>query len=342
MAIQFSEVLECLAGRRDLPPDLASFAFEELMSGTLSPAQAGAFLMGLRAKGETAQELAAGVRAALARARQVPGLSGPRVDTCGTGGDKRCSFNCSTAVALFLADLGHQVVKHGNRAVSSSCGSADVLEALGLPIGLGPADAAEALRRTNFVFLFAPGFHPAFAHVAPIRKELGIRTLFNLMGPLLNPARPTHQILGVPSEAFAKLMAEVLVLTGVEKAAVVFGAGGFDELTPFGVNVAYMVTPDGTTRTELDPAGYGFPRHDPEAVSVSGKDQAVAVLKDILAGQGTRPMRDMVALNLGMALHLLTGDGLAKCFDQAGRAVDQGLTRPLNGPPNGSLIPAGK
>lgn len=327
MALIFSEVLERLAGGGDLSPDMAAFAFEELMSGSLTPAQAGAFLMGLRAKGETAAELAAGVRAALARARLVPGLSGPRVDTCGTGGDKRHSFNCSTIVALFLADLGHTVVKHGNRAVSSSCGSADALEALGLPIGLGPEEAARELARTGFVFLFAPGYHPAFAHVAPIRRELNIRTLFNLMGPLLNPARPTHQILGVPSEAFARLMAEALVLTGVEKAAVVFGAGGFDELTPFGVNVVYMVTPAGTVRTELDPVDYGFPRHDPDSVSVQGKEAAVAVLREILAGRGPRPMRDMAALNLAMALHLLTDSPLSLCADQAREALDRGLTR---------------
>ena len=329
--MQMNEVLECLAQGSDLPADLATFAFEELMGGALSPAQAGAFLMGLRTKGETAGELAAGVRAALSRARMVPGLSGPRIDTCGTGGDRRHSFNCSTAVALFLADMGHQVVKHGNRAVSSSCGSADVLESLGVPIGQGPEEAAAALARDNFVFLFAPGYHPAFANVAPIRKELGIRTLFNLMGPLLNPARPTHQILGTPSENFARLLAETLTLTGVDKAAVVHGAAGFDEITPFGVNAVCLVTGQGMERVDFDPREYGFPRHDPAAVAVKGREEAVAVLRDILAGRGTRPMRDMVVLNLGMALYLLTGRELAECLEEAGRTVDRGLTKPLPG-----------
>jgi anthranilate phosphoribosyltransferase len=200
------KILDRLADKHDLGPEEASELFEALFTGGLTPAQSGALLLALRMKGESAVELSAAVRAGLGQARLVPGLSGRRIDTCGTGGDNKCSFNCSTAVSLVLAGMGYKVVKHGNRAISSRCGSADVLETLGLPITLGPEDASAELSRRNFVFLFAPNYHPAFRHVMPVRKELGCRTLFNLMGPLLNPARPTHQILGVPPKSLQDMV----------------------------------------------------------------------------------------------------------------------------------------
>jgi anthranilate phosphoribosyltransferase len=331
MAFEMADVLELLAFHRDLPEDMAEESFARLMDGTMTPAQAGSFLMGLKTKGETAEELAAGVQAALKHARLVPGLSGRRIDTCGTGGDKSCSFNCSTAVGLILAAMGYTVVKHGNRSVSSQCGSADVLEAMGLPILVEPEDAAGELAERNFVFLFAPNYHPAFKHIMPVRKEIGCRTLFNMLGPLLNPARPTHQLLGVAIEGYVERMAGVLALTGIERAAVVHGAGGMDELSCFGTNRVVWVREGWLRQERLDPEDLGFPRSRPEDVAVSGKDEALAVIRDILAGNGPEAMMQMTALNLACALHILEdGLSLERAAEKARDAVYSGVGAKFN------------
>ncbi len=320
------ECLELLAVGKNLPKDLATHAFRAMYTGEMPASCVGAFLMGLKTKGECAVEIAAGVTTALEQARIVQGLSGDRIDTCGTGGDNTCSFNCSTAVALCLAALGHKVVKHGNRAVSSSCGSADAVEALGFPLVVEPDAVAEELSRRNFVFLFAPNYHPAFKRIGPIRKELGVRSLFNLMGPLLNPARPTHQILGVPTSRHVPLMAEVLALTGLPRGAVVHGAGGFDELTPFGPADVCWLRDGWIKKDRIDPRDFGFQATKPGDVVVSGRDEAVAALREVLSGKGPRAMLDMVALNLGCALHLLEADlPLDKAMDKARDAVAAGV-----------------
>ncbi|WP_027188940.1 anthranilate phosphoribosyltransferase [Paucidesulfovibrio longus] len=325
MKITVAQVLERLLEGKALSDDQADLMFDRLLSGELGQAAAGAFLMGLRAKGEDSTDLAAGVRAGLAHARQIPGLSGPRIDTCGTGGDGQHSFNCSTAVSLFLADMGHKVVKHGNRAVSSSCGSADALEALGVSLNTEPEDVAGALESSNFVFLFAPAYHPAFKHIAPVRKDLGIRTLFNFMGPLLNPARPTHQLLGVSDPDKLNLMGETLLLTGVQRALLIHGAGGFDELTTFGPARGYFIDKGRMDKTVVDPDRLGFSRFSPEAVEVDGKDEAVAVLRDILQGKGPEAMMQMVALNLAACLHILGEGELEQCSATAREYVKGGL-----------------
>ncbi|SDL32750.1 anthranilate phosphoribosyltransferase [Maridesulfovibrio ferrireducens] len=312
---------------RDLSTELADCVFESLFSGEVSPVQAGALLMGLRTKGETASEVASGVNAALKEAKLVKGLTGQLIDTCGTGGDGSNSFNCSTAVALYLADMGYKVVKHGNRAVSSSCGSADILEELEIPITTTAENVPEVLERDNFVFLFAPNYHPAFGKVAPIRKELGIPTLFNLMGPLLNPARPTHQILGVGRPETMRLMAEVLALTDVGKAYVVHGAGRFDELTPFGINKAILVDDGMLTELEIDPADYGFALSSPADVAVTDRKNARETLRKVLAGKAPQPMLDMVALNLGAALSLLDGTSLADGIEKAKAKIAVGVSK---------------
>ncbi len=326
-----AEILEILAQRQPLTDDQADFMFEELMSGKLTDAQAGAFLMGLRAKGEDSTDLAAGVRAGLAHANKIPGFEGERpepvIDTCGTGGDGQCSFNNSTAVSLFLADMGVTVAKHGNRALSSSCGSADALEALGVPIDLTPEQAAEGLEKYHFAFLFAPVYHPAFKYIMPVRQQLGIRTLFNFMGPLLNPARPSHQLLGVGAPDQLFLMGETLLLTGVKRAIIFAGAGGFDELTTWGVNRGYIINEGRMEKLVIDPARLGFDKHDPTDVRVEGKDDAVAKLKEILAGNGSPAMMDMVALNLAGCLHILDKGSMRECADMARDVVNQGLQK---------------
>ena len=328
-----SHILEHLALGRDLSTDQAAQAFGLLMTGDVSPVQAGAFLLGLRTKGETVDELSAAVNTALGHARLVPDLTGKRIDTCGTGGDGQHSFNCSTAVSFFLADLGYQVVKHGNRAVSSSCGSADVVESLGLPLVSDPADVAAELTRFNFVFLFAPHFHPAFRHVGPIRQQLGVRTIFNFMGPLLNPALPTHQILGVPDFRFAPMMAQVLAeRPGLEHAAIVHGAGGFDELTPCGPGQVIFIEGDSLIETEIDPVDFGLATCQPDALTCPSKDEALAMQRRVLAGDGPQALQDMVALNLGMAIFLLEDDTtLELSMETAREKVSTGLNGPLAG-----------
>lgn len=305
-----STILETLATGMDLAPELAEVGFSRLMDGEMTSAQAGSFLMGLRMKGETPQELTEAVRAALARAVRVMGIEGPTIDIVGTGGDGRSSFNCSTATALTLAGMGHRVVKHGNRAISSSCGAADAVEALGLPLELEPEDVPRLVEQCNFAFLFAPRFHPAFRNVMPIRRELGVRTLFNLLGPLLNPARPTHMLLGVARAELLPLMARTLLLTGVRRAAVVHGSGGYDELTPMGPAHVMLLEGDGQGRGTLkeisvDPAEYGIAPCVSADLAVPDRDTAVRVLRDLLSGGGPAPMRDMLVLNVGLALHLL-------------------------------------
>ncbi len=323
-------VLESLAQGENLSQEQAGQAFAMLMDGELSAGQAGALLMGLRAKGETAAEMVAAVDAALARARLVPGLSGKRIDPVGTGGDHSSSFNCSTATALVLAGMGYQVAKHGNRAVSSACGSADAVEGLGLPMHTEPEAVRDELRQSGFAFLFAPHFHPAFKHIMPVRKDLGIRTLFNLLGPLLNPARPTHLLLGVARPEIMQHMAEALQLAGVERAAVVHGAGGFDELTPFGPNQVVWMGEGAIVSTELDPQELGFSLCSPEDVAVHSKEQALAVLRELLAGGGPQAMRDMLALNVAVALHLLEGGmSMGECVDRAKGALAQGVAMRL-------------
>jgi anthranilate phosphoribosyltransferase len=323
-----NHILEHLTTGADLSDLQAREAFDLLLTGAVSPVQAGAFLMGLRAKGETAAELAAAVDAALGQARLIPGLTGKRIDTCGTGGDGRHSFNCSTAVSFFLADMGYQVVKHGNRAVSSTCGSADVVEDLGYPLVTEPDAAREELARRNFVFLFAPHFHPAFRHVGPIRQQLGVRTIFNLMGPLLNPALPTHQILGVPDYRFAPMIAQVLAgRKGLERAAIVHGAGGFDELTPCGPGQVIFVERGTLREAVVDPSDYGLSTCVPADLACANKEEALKLQRQVLAGQGPRSLRDMVTLNLGVAMHLLEDDmPLDVAMEAARDKVEKGLS----------------
>jgi anthranilate phosphoribosyltransferase len=322
-----SESLTALSSGQDLTTEQADAVFEELFSGEMTNAQAGALLMGLRCKGEKAVEIAAGVRAALREAKLIKGINSPCIDTCGTGGDGTNSFNCSTAVALYLADMGYLVTKHGNRAVSSSCGSADVLEDMGVSLGTNANEARDVLLRDKFVFLFAPNYHPAFGKIAPIRKELGIPTLFNLMGPLLNPARPTHQILGVGRPEILRLMAEVLVLTNVEKAYVVHGACNFDELTPFGVNEAFLVENGELTEVKIDPADYGFALSKPEDVAVNDREEALSTIRKVLSGKAPQAMLDMVALNLGAALSILDGISLSEGMEKAKAKVAKGVDK---------------
>lgn len=321
------DIMDALALGRNLTPEQAKAAFCRLMDGEMSPAQAGALLLGLRAKGETPEEMAEAVNAILDRAIpvRVPRYA-PVLDVVGTGGDGQNSFNCSTGTALTLAAMGHKVLKHGNRSVSSRCGSADVLEGLNIPLNPPMEEIPARLEQDGFVFLFAPHFHPAFRHIMPIRRELGVRTLFNLMGSLVNPAQPGICFLGVPSEDTLPLLAHTLARMGNRSGAVVHGAGGYDELTTLGPAKVAFIKGQDVRFTELDPARYGFSPCRPDELAISGPEEGVAVLRELLAGRGPEAMRRMLVLNVGFGLHLLRDAlPLAECMALAHTAVASGV-----------------
>ncbi|MDR1922127.1 MAG: anthranilate phosphoribosyltransferase [Candidatus Adiutrix sp.] len=319
-----SRTFETLGLRRDLDREMAERIFERLMDGELSQAQAGALLLSLRTKGETPVEVAAAARAVLKRANPAPKAQGPALDVVGTGGDNRFSFNCSTGTALTCAALGHQVLKHGNRSVSSRSGSADVLERLGFNIELPVSEAPAQLARTNFLFLYAPQYHPAFRHIMPVRRELGVRTLFNILGPLVNPAQPSHRLIGVYQPELLDLMAGALVRLGSVTAAVVHGAGGYDELTPLGPAQVRLVREGRIESLILDPAEYGLSPCAPEELAIRDPAEGARVLRSLLTGGGPKPMSGMLAFNVALALLLLRGGNMRERMEEALAAVAAG------------------
>jgi len=321
------QILDTLADRRDLDPASAESAFSALADGGMTASQAGSFLLTLRAKGETPQEMASAVRCVLERARLVRGISGDYVDIVGTGGDCKHSFNCSTASALTVAGLGYKVVKHGNRAVSSSCGAGDVLEKVGYPLDLDADGIARLVEKTGFGFAFAPNFHPCFKNIAPVRRELGVRTLFNLLGPLVNPSRPPLMMLGVANKELVPTIAEALAKTGnYKRALVIHGAGGYDEVTAFGPAEARLVVGDSVREMEIDPAQLGFAPPDSEAdLRVESKEEAEAALLAVISGKGNRAISDMVALNVAVCISLFEPDlDRHECVARAREAVSSG------------------
>ena len=329
-------LLDTVARGQDLTREMAAQLFARLMDGELNPSQAGALLMGLRAKGETALEMAEAAAAILNRAVPLPPLPGPVLDIVGTGGDGRNSFNCSTGSALILAGLGHKVVKHGNRSVSSRCGSADVLELLGVDLNAPPESVPELLERQGFAFLFAPNYHPAFRHIMPVRKELGIRTMFNILGPLVNPAKPAHSFLGAHDPAAAALLAGALGRMEAGFSVAIHGAGGYDELTTLGPATVFVVDNGQISQMSLDPAQYGFSPARPEDLAITGPEEGVAVLRELLAGRGPRPMRDMLTLNGAMGIYVARGaETFDECLAEARRAVADGVGQNVLQPRSG-------
>ncbi len=322
-------IMERLACHQDLEANMAKVGFEMLMDGEMTPTQAGAFLMGLRAKGETPLEMSYAVRACLARALPVPPVPDDSIDVVGTGGDGRSSFNCSTASCLTLAGMGYHVAKHGNRVVSSTCGAADVLQLLGIPLDLEPQEVLDRIRETNFGFFFAQHYHPAFRHVGPARRELGIRTLFNILGPMINPARPPYLLMGVARPEIVPLVAETLShSTTLRRAAVVYGAGGYDEVTPMGPATVVMLEKGSQYTVPLDPASFGIGPCTPEDVAVHSKEEALSVMVELLQGRGNPHMKDMVVLNVGLALHVIDPSrSLADCMREAREGVESGAGR---------------
>jgi anthranilate phosphoribosyltransferase len=299
-----TSAIKQLVEGRDLSGEEAHVAMMQVMSGDASPAQISAFLVALRMKGETPDEIAGCARAMRAHVTPATPSHSNLVDTCGTGGDGSDTFNISTSAALVAAAAGAIIAKHGNRAVSSRCGSADVLEALGVRIDLAPTDVAACIDEVGFGFLYAQAHHPAMRHAGPIRRELGIRSVFNLLGPLTNPAGARRQVVGVYSEALVVPIAQVLSKLGTEHALVVHGAGGLDELTPTGENLMAEVRNGGVSTSTLDPAplSTGPVPGTPDDLRCGGDPaQNAAVILTVFDGE-RGPRRDAVILNAAAAL----------------------------------------
>jgi anthranilate phosphoribosyltransferase len=299
--MNYAPILRRIIGGENLDDGEAYALFGEIMDGTLSPVQSAGLLTALAAKGEALSEVVGAARAMRERSLHVEHGLPKVVDVVGTGGDNANTINISTMTALVVAAAGVPVVKNVNRAASSACGSADVLEAQGMAIDVAPEVAAKMLRETNFTFMFAPRYHPAMKNVAPVRRELGVRTIFNVLGPLTNPARATHQVVGVARESQIELMGDVLRGLGVEAGAVVHGADGIDEIGGDGPSLVYSFTPDGARRWRLDPRDYGV--QAPLATIYGGSvERCREAFEGILDGEHS-PRADVVALNAAFTLH---------------------------------------
>jgi anthranilate phosphoribosyltransferase len=325
-AFAWPDVLGPLLRREDLGEARAAAAMATILAGEATPAQIAAFAAGLRIKGETAAEVTGLVRAMLGAATPLE-VPGPLLDTCGTGGDRAGTFNVSTLAAVVAVGAGRRVAKHGNRAASGRCGSADLLEALGVAIALPPEAVAQTIAEVGIGFCFAPVFHPAFRHAGAPRRELGVPTVFNFLGPLTNPARARHQALGVADARMAPIMAEVLRRTGAAHALVFYGHDGLDELTTTTTSTLLDVSQDGVRELVVDPVELGIPAADPQDLLGGDVERNVAIARQVLAGQGG-PARDMVLLNA--AAGLVAADAalsLADGLELAARALDEGRAR---------------
>ena len=285
----------------DLGRDEAREVMGEIMAGEATPAQISGFLVALRAKGETADEIAGCAEAMRAHVLPVRPTRDDVIDVVGTGGDGASTFNISTTAAIVAAAAGAAVAKHGNRAVSSVSGSADVLEALGFRLEQEPARIAESIDTLGFGFMFAPAHHPAMRHAAPVRRELGTRTIFNVLGPLTNPAGARAGVFGVYSAEAARTVAHALAVLEARRAFVVHGAGGVDELSPAGPNLVYEVVAGEVGERVIDPAELGFERCTPEALAGGTPEENARTAREILAG-AVGPKRDAVVLTAAGAV----------------------------------------
>jgi len=285
----------------DLTREEAREVMGSVMAGEATPAQIGGFLVALRLKGETADEIAGCAEAMRAHALEVRPRREDLVDTAGTGGDGQRTINISTAAALVAAAAGSAVAKHGNRAVSSASGSADVLEALGFSLEQEPERIARSIDELGFGFLFAPSHHPAMRHAAAVRRELGTRTVFNVLGPLTNPAGARAQIVGVYSPQLVRTIADVLARLGARRAFVVHGAAGIDELSPAGPNLVCEVVDGAVHEREIDPLDLGVPRCDPAELRGGSPESNAQVIRDVFAGQDGAA-RDAILLNAAGAI----------------------------------------
>jgi anthranilate phosphoribosyltransferase len=326
MSKEYSKLLDRLLDGEALAESQAYELMHRLAEGDLSPALAGALLAGLRAKGETADEIRGFATAMreLAVHPEIP-AGAPTVDTVGTGGDGSGSLNLSTGTGLLAAACGSRVVKHGNRSVSSRSGSADMLECLGMPLPLHEREAVDCLQATNFTFLFAPAYHPAMKSVVPIRGALAVRTVFNVLGPLTNPAAPPYQLIGAYSKDAARLMAETLAGMPLERAFVVHGEPGWDEATPAGPFVMFDVRPGSVEESVRTPGDYGIAVCRPEDLAGGDAEHNARELVRVFAREDHGAHRDALLMGVSLVLECQgvvndPRDGVA----EAGAAIDDG------------------
>jgi anthranilate phosphoribosyltransferase len=323
----FPELLEKLQRRQDLGTEEAASAMDAIMEGTVPPSQIAALLIALAMKGERPAEVVGFARTMRARATKLSRDFAPVFDTCGTGGDRAHTFNVSTVAALVLAACGVRVAKHGNRSVSSRCGSADLFEALGVNVTASPATVERCLADAGIAFFFAPTFHPSMRHAGPTRKELGVRTAFNLLGPLTNPAHATRQLVGVPRPELTELVARSLALLGTERAWVVHGADGLDEISTTGYTKVSECR-DGEVNTfYLHPSDAGIPKASAESLRGGDAERNAEIAREVLEG-GQGPAREIVLLNAAASLliagtvsRMLDGIELAADALDSGRAA---------------------
>lgn len=310
--------------RENLSRELARATMEQVLAGEATPSQIAGLAIALRMKGETAEEIAGFAEAMRGRVPPMHTKRTPLLDTCGTGGDNAGTFNISTTVAIVVASCDVAVAKHGNRAVSSRTGSADVLEALGVGIDLAPLDAARSIDALGITFLFAPNYHGALRHAVGPRRELGVRTVFNVLGPLTNPAGATRQLLGVYSDALVRTIAEVLLTLGSERAMIVHGHDGMDELTVFDQNHVAELHDGKVREFAVDPAEFGLAHTDRSGVAGGTAAENADKVRAILGGQKGAG-RDIVVLNTAAAL-VVAGESadLAAGVRRAQQAIDGG------------------
>jgi anthranilate phosphoribosyltransferase len=330
MTTNWRSIIERLRSGMELTPDEGHSLMSEMLAGGADPSDIAEFLLALKAKGETSGEIAGMLRAVREASTSVmleTSIHERAIDIVGTGGDNSHSVNVSTMASFVVAGAGVPVCKHGNRAASSKCGTADVLEALGARIELAPDEVAKCVERTNFGFCFAPAFHPSFRRVGPIRRELGVPTVFNLLGPLANPARVRHMLVGVGNAAFVERMAGALRDNGVHRAWVVHGHGGLDELSLSGPNEVWEVRRHEVTRSVVDPLEFGIARSGID--ELRGGDPAfnAEIVRRVMAGD-SGPVRNVVVFNSAAALVVAgAAHDIGEAVDIARRSIDSGAAQ---------------
>ena len=331
MAIAFKDALQRLLESNDLTHAEMLDVMHQVMSGELTPVsdlELGAFCIALRIKGETVDEIAAAAEVMRELATHVTIRDDAHlIDTCGTGGDGIHTFNVSTVSAFVAAAAGAKVAKHGGRSVSSACGSADVLEALGINVNLAPDQVAACVDDIGIGFMFAPNHHSAMRHAAPVRRELGVRTLFNLLGPLTNPAGAKRQIMGVFHRDLTSILAKVLQSLGSQHVMVVHGADGMDEISFSGDTQVAELKDGSISEYVLNPSQFGFALHDVKSIRVQDTVQSADMVRAVLAGENI-PARDIVLLNAGAAIYIAgLADDMQQGIEHAGQMLDNGAAQ---------------
>jgi len=322
-----AEAIQLAINGRNLSEAQAAVVAAEIMAGKATPAQIAALLVALRAKGESVEEITGFVRAMRQGALPAPARSDNLVDTCGTGGDRGGTFNISTASALVAAGAGCKVAKHGNRSISSSCGSADVLQSLGVNVEMSPEDSAACIDEIGVGFLFAPQYHPGARHVAGPRREIGVRTVFNMLGPLLNPAGARRQLMGVYDRTLTEPIAQVLQRLGSVHCLVVHGEDGLDEITLAGKTFVTELRNDAIRSFTVCPGDFGIAEAELDALRGGDVQANARIVREVLDG-GPGPTRDVVLLNAGASIYVGgRADSIGAGVRRAAESIDSGSAR---------------